>query len=110
MSDEFVRFQKGVVAVVGIVGAIAIAVGVPLIVLLLGQNLGVAVQTTIIIIAVVGGGLLGGISAFFGIVIPSAVGDPKGLIPRFKVVKTADGEKQVEVNGGYSQSAQEREP
>jgi hypothetical protein len=106
MSDDVVRFQKTAVAVVGLFLSAAIGFGLPTVILIYGQNLGVAVQTTLIILALVGGTTLGIVSAFFGIVIPSRVGSIGGLMPFHlkKVVAKADGEKEVEFQGPPAQA------
>lgn len=51
----------------------AIAIGVPWVLLVNGQTLGAPVLTTLIIVALCAGGLVALVSAFFGLVIPRHV-------------------------------------
>ncbi|MGH7441250.1 MAG: hypothetical protein ACREKE_01105 [bacterium] len=64
------RFGGGRVAVAGIVAGLGIALGVPTILLSLGQNLGQVVLTVLVVLALAGGALVCVVSAFFGLVIP----------------------------------------
>jgi hypothetical protein len=77
-----VLFGEGtLIAVTGIIGGVALALGFPWVVLAHGQGLG----STLLVVFVLGGLLLGGLvaltSAFFGLVMPRQVGGgaPGGL-------------------------------
>jgi hypothetical protein len=99
MSDSVVRFSKGTVAVVGLLISGALAVGLPVAVLVWGQNLGVGLQATIIILAALMGTGLGIVSAFFGIVIPSNVGNVGRLVPNIRFqgsVSSREGKEEAE--------------
>ena len=64
-------------SMVGVIGALSgagIAIGVPWIMLIYGSDLHGAVVSTVIIIAVLGGGFIALIAAFFGSVAPSVMG------------------------------------
>jgi hypothetical protein len=63
----------GHVAAVGALSGMAIAIGVPWVLLANGQSLGAPVLTTLIIVALCAGGLVSLVSAFFGLVIPRRV-------------------------------------
>ena len=63
----------GHVAAVGALSGMAIAIGVPWVLLANGQSLGAPVLTTLIIVALCVGGLVSLVSAFFGLVIPRRV-------------------------------------
>lgn len=77
MSPESVRFAGPRLAVVGVLAGVAIALGLPWIVLTYGQALGPGVLTLIIIAALVIGGLIALTAAFFGAVMPSVVESKK---------------------------------
>ena len=69
-----VSFGAGnLVAAVGTLSGMAIALGVPWVLLANGQSLGSPVLTTLIIVALCVGGLVSLTSAFFGLVIPRHV-------------------------------------
>jgi hypothetical protein len=69
-NDPDLRFGSGLVAVAGVLAGLGIAVGVPAILLSLGQNLGQAVLTVLVVLALAGGAAVCLVSAFFGLVIP----------------------------------------
>jgi hypothetical protein len=69
-NDPDLRFGSGLVAVAGVIAGLGIAVGVPAILLSLGQNLGQTVLTVLVVLALVGGAMVCLVSAFFGLVIP----------------------------------------
>ena len=71
MKDE-VRFGKGL-AWFGAVAGLAIAVGLPALLLIYGQSLGAVATTIVIVMALIAGGTLAAVSVFFGTVIPSGV-------------------------------------
>jgi hypothetical protein len=58
-------------ATIGTVGGVAVAAGLPTVILLYGTNLGVVAQVILIILALLIGGTITGVSAVLGIVIPS---------------------------------------
>jgi hypothetical protein len=102
MSKDIVRFNGKVVAFFGVLMGVVLAVGLPTVILIFGHNLGVTIQTILIILAILGGATLGTVSAFFGIVIPSAVGNLSGIIPRgakVKIIKE-NGQNVVDIDGG----------
>ncbi len=74
-------FGGGRVAVAGIVGGFGIAVGGSAVLLGLGQSLGPAVLTVLVVLALVGGGLVCLVSAFFGLVIPRHLGQGPWMDP-----------------------------
>jgi hypothetical protein len=57
----------------GVLGGVAIALGLPWIVLAYGADLSSAVRTTLIILGLVGGVILACASAVVGITIPTAI-------------------------------------
>jgi hypothetical protein len=69
-NDPDLRFGSGMVAVAGVISGLGIAVGVPAILLPLGQNLGQVVLTVLVVLALAGGAMVCLVSAFFGLVIP----------------------------------------
>jgi len=75
MSDESgVRFGGKIIALFGMLAGMVIALGLPFMILVYGSALGVGVETTIIIIAVLVGGLISLTAAFFGLVMPNKIG------------------------------------
>ena len=60
-------------AVVGVLGGVAIALGLPYIVIVYGQSMGAVAQVLLTILALLTGGIIAGLSAFFGTVIPHSV-------------------------------------
>ena len=74
MADSNVRFGGRLISLSGLATGAGIAIGLPYIILTQGQNLGTGVETTLIIIAMVVGGGVALVSAFFGLVIPTRVG------------------------------------
>jgi hypothetical protein len=70
MTD--VRFPRWLAAV-GIFGGVMIALVLPVAVLMLGEDLSAVAELTVIILAMIIGSLLAGISAVVGITIPTAV-------------------------------------
>ena len=70
MDDERVKFGKGL-ALVGLLGGLGIALGLPALLILFGQFLGSGIITALTIMALMTGGTLAIISAFFGTVIPN---------------------------------------
>jgi hypothetical protein len=74
MQDEdVVQFGGKGVAWAGILGGVAIALGLPLVVLLYGQFLGPVVVAILTIVALIMGGAVALVAAFFGAVIPAKV-------------------------------------
>ena len=71
--EPAVRFSKGM-ALAGVVGGVVIAVGLPALLILFGQFLGVVVITILSVLALITGGGLAVVSAFFGTVMPSRAG------------------------------------
>lgn len=69
-NEPDLRFGSGMVAVAGVISGLGIAVGVPAILLSLGQNLGQTVLTVLVVLALAGGAMVCLVSAFFGLVIP----------------------------------------
>jgi hypothetical protein len=77
--DEGMRFGGGgVTSVAGVLGGVAFAIGVPYIVLNFGQVLSPAMVTGVVIGALVIGGLVCLVSAFFGLVMPTHIPDEHG--------------------------------
>ncbi len=60
----------GAVATMGVFSGMAIAIGVPWVLLAFGQSLGSGPLVTLIVIALASGGLVALTSAFFGLVMP----------------------------------------
>lgn len=70
MSEiRFVRW----LAAVGVFGGVLIALVLPVVVLMLGEDLSSAAKLTVVILALIGGVVLAGVSAVVGITIPTAV-------------------------------------
>jgi len=70
-----VSFGNGsTIAVTGIIGGVALALGFPLVVLAFGQSLGSTLLVVFVISGLVVGGLIALTSAFFGLVMPRQVG------------------------------------
>lgn len=74
-KSETVRFNGAPVAVMGILGGVAMATLVPLVILKYGQILGQATNVGLVIGAVSAGALISLTAAFFGVVIPTQVKD-----------------------------------
>jgi hypothetical protein len=70
--DEDVRFGKGI-AWFGAAAGVAIALGLPTLLILYGLTLGAVAITILIALALIAGGILTTVSVFFGIVIPKGV-------------------------------------
>jgi hypothetical protein len=73
-----IRFGNGAISAVGALAGLGIAVGVPWVVLEHAQLLNQAIMTGIVIAALLIGGVISLVSAFFGLVIPRHVGGPWG--------------------------------
>jgi len=74
-EENGVRFGgHGLTGLAGVVGGVAFAVLVPWVLLVHGQILGGTVLTTLVMIAVIGGGVIALTAAFFSLVMPSSVG------------------------------------
>jgi hypothetical protein len=70
------RFS-GALGYFGVIGGVVIALGLPWLMLLYGQDLPVWVRPTVIILALLLGGLLAAASVVVGITIPSALKSDK---------------------------------
>jgi hypothetical protein len=70
--SERVQFGRGMAAA-GVPAGVAIALGLPALLLIFGQFLGAIVITILIVLALIIGGGLAIVSAFFGTVIPKEV-------------------------------------
>lgn len=73
-EENETRFGGRTISLFGMLVGLVIAVGLPYLVLVYGSALGVGVQATIMIIAVLVGGLISITAAFFGLVMPNKVG------------------------------------
>ncbi len=69
---EQLRFANWV-GLVGVVGGVLIALGFPLIILAYGLGLSTSVQTTLVILGLLGGVALAGVAAVVGITVPTAI-------------------------------------
>jgi hypothetical protein len=70
MSEiRFVRW----LAAIGVFGGVLIALVLPVVVLMLGEDLSSAAKLTVVILALIGGVVLAGLSAVVGITIPTTV-------------------------------------
>jgi hypothetical protein len=72
-ENECVEFGNKMSAMPGAISGAAIAIGVPIVTLTLGKELGSSIQLTIILVGVAVGGLIALTSTFFSLVIPSKV-------------------------------------
>lgn len=73
-EENAVRFGgHAVPGIAGVIGGVAFAVFVPWVLLSHGQLLGTTVLTTLVMIAVIGGGVIALTAAFFSLVMPSSV-------------------------------------
>jgi len=70
MSD--LRFTRWLAAV-GVLGGVLIALMLPVVVLMLGEDLSAVAKLAVVILALIGGVTLAGISAVVGITIPTTV-------------------------------------
>jgi len=73
-EQPFVRFSTTGTSVAGALSGVAMAIGVPWVLLTHGQALGTSSQTLLVWVGVVLGGAIAFVSAFFGLVMPSQVG------------------------------------
>ncbi len=73
-NNGVVKFAGGTFRVLGLIGGLIFAIGVPFVVLKYGQILGQAFSITIVIGSVIIGGLTCLTTIFFGLVMPSSVG------------------------------------
>jgi hypothetical protein len=71
MSNE-VQFQRGI-SLVGVMGGVIIAVGLPYVVLAYGGDLSSGAKVALIILGILTGGLIALASAVVGIAMPKAV-------------------------------------
>lgn len=78
MHDEELRWGR-FAALYGVLAGLAIAVGLPYIVLVYGKHLSGVAHTIIIILALLGGGTVTVISVFLGIVIPRKISERTDL-------------------------------
>lgn len=83
----------------GVIGGVAIALGVPWIVLVHGSQLNTAAQIVLIFLAVIGGGLITLASAFFGLVLPAKAwgggGDPDMTSEQLQIMIKAAMEQKL---------------
>jgi len=82
----------------GVIGGVAIALGLPWILLVHGAQLNTAARIVLIFLAVIGGGLITLASAFFGLVLPAKAwgggGDPDMTPEQLQImIKAAVGQK-----------------
>jgi hypothetical protein len=61
------------VSVAGTLSGAAIAIGVPAVILAFGANLGATIQTALVVAALIVGGGVSLVSAFFGLVMPRRI-------------------------------------
>lgn len=106
-----VRFGGKQAAMVGVVGGVAVAAGLPTVILIYGAHLGVPAQVALVILALLIGGVVTVISAVLGIVIPTSAsggtrGPLLGKLMKLNVEKNKDGTKKVEMemNGGEAET------
>jgi hypothetical protein len=84
-QQEVVRFSTTGAAVAGALAGVAIAIGVPWVILAFGQVLGAHTQLILVWVGVIMGGLISLTSAFFGLVMPSQVGhNPSELMAQWE--------------------------
>jgi hypothetical protein len=93
MSGGEVRFSGKTTALIGVLGGVAVAVGVPVVVLIYGQNMGWGAQLTVIILALVLGTPIAAIPAILAVVIPASASGGHG--PKIKMEKNKDGTKKI---------------
>jgi len=74
-KNNNVSFGNKSASVSGVLGGVAVALGVPWIILNYGQVLAQNVQTWLVIGSVVLGGFIVLVSAFFGLVLPTQVNE-----------------------------------
>lgn len=105
MGQESLRFGGRSMGAIGVLGGVAIALGLPYLVLTFGQGLGPVMQGLIVIGALVIGGGVACVAAFFGAVMPTVI-EGQGTVVKGKPVrvdlKAADGEvvvSRVEAGG-----------
>jgi hypothetical protein len=78
-EQNAVRFGGNAVpGIAGVIGGVAFAVLVPWVLLSHGQLLGTSVLTTLVMIAVIGGGVIALTAAFFSLVMPSSMNHENG--------------------------------
>ena len=98
-----VQFGGPYLAILGVIAGVVIAVCLPLIVLVYGQSLGTTVLTLLIILALIAGGIIAFISAFFGTVMPRVVEHNQGGKEKVIIggggVKIVKGENEEEDQG-----------
>ena len=75
MSKGRIEYGRDKVAVAGLVVGGGIAIGVPALVLSLGEGLDSGVLTALVVLPMVCGVLLGVVSVVFGISVPSSIRD-----------------------------------
>jgi hypothetical protein len=104
-----VRFGGKMTALIGVLGGVAVAAGVPAVVLIYGQSMGWGAQLTVIILALLLGAPISAISAILGIVIPSSAsggGKMRGGV----TINIGKGKrKKVRMEGGPAEEADEDE-
>ncbi len=73
-EENAVRFGgHAVPGIAGVIGGVLFAVAVPWVLLVHGQILGTTILTTLVMIAVIGGGVIALTAVFFSLVMPSSV-------------------------------------
>jgi hypothetical protein len=76
-QSEIVRFSSAA-SIFGSLAGVAMAIGVPWVILVHGQSLGTPTQVTFLWVGIVSGAVISATSAFFGLVMPSQVGGQEG--------------------------------
>ena len=99
MSNKTMRFGGRMIGIMGLLAGVAIALGLPAIVLIYGQSLGPVVLTVVLILSLMIGGLVAGVAAFFSLVMPSVVESND------KKVCIGNGQIEVDMSGEQKKSS-----
>ena len=103
MPGGEVRFGGKMTALIGALGGVAVAAGLPTVILLYGTNLGVVAQVIVIILALLIGGAITAVSAVLGIVIPSSASGGGKMRGAFTINVGKDKGKKVSTEAGQPQ-------
>ncbi len=95
-----VRFGGKIAATIGVLGGVAVAAGLPTVVLIYGENLGVPAQVTLMILALLVGGAISAASAILGIVIPTAASGGGRMRGALQIHVGKDKGKEVNMDMG----------
>lgn len=106
-DTDVVQFGGHRIAFAGVISGVIIAVTIPTVTLIFGKDLGAGWQIMLSLVALISGGVIAGVSAFFGTVMPSHVTSKGGSSKRAKTAEAASDSTEYEVEGNQREMSQD---